>query len=74
MQYLLICLIKIYQIYFRGIFPRSCRFHPSCSEYYLEAVQRYGVFIGSWMGIKRILRCNPFSAGGYDPVALRKEI
>jgi putative membrane protein insertion efficiency factor len=73
MQYLLIGLIKIYQIYFRGIFPRSCRFYPCCSEYCSEALQRYGVFVGFWMGIKRILRCNPLSAGGYDPVALRKE-
>jgi uncharacterized protein len=45
-----------------------CRFHPTCSQYTYLAIEKYGVIKGSWMGLKRIFRCNPFSAGGYDPV------
>lgn len=45
-----------------------CRFHPTCSEYTYEAIDRYGFFKGSFLGFKRILRCNPWSKGGYDPV------
>ena len=48
--------------------PRTCRYHPSCSEYTAQCVRKYGVFTGVALGIRRILRCNPFSAGGYDPV------
>lgn len=48
--------------------PRVCRFTPSCSQYTLEAVEKYGLMKGSWMGFRRILRCNPFNPGGHDPV------
>ncbi|MFH1655174.1 MAG: membrane protein insertion efficiency factor YidD [Candidatus Omnitrophota bacterium] len=68
MRKLFIFLIRFYQNCIRWAIPRSCRFHPSCSEYCLEAVGRYGILSGSMKGIKRILRCNPFCAGGYDPV------
>jgi hypothetical protein len=45
-----------------------CRFHPRCSEYTYQAIEKYGVFKGGWLGIKRILRCNPLSKGGHDPL------
>ncbi len=47
---------------------QMCRFHPTCSEYGYDAVGKYGLIIGSWKTLKRILRCNPWSIGGYDPV------
>ncbi|MBF0096113.1 MAG: membrane protein insertion efficiency factor YidD [Magnetococcales bacterium] len=61
-------LIRIYQYVLSPILPRSCRFFPSCSEYALEAVQRHGAWRGSWLAIKRLLRCHPFHPGGIDPV------
>jgi len=68
MKKLLIWLIKIYQLFLSPLIPPSCRFYPSCSEYCMEALQKKGVVKGLWMGIKRVIRCNPFSSGGYDPV------
>lgn len=47
---------------------RFCRFYPSCSEYSYQAIERYGIFRGSWMGLKRIIRCHPWNDGGYDPL------
>jgi uncharacterized protein len=60
--------IRGYQHTLSHLMLTQCRFTPSCSNYTLEAVQRYGALKGSWMGLKRILRCHPFHPGGYDPV------
>ena len=68
MKTLLIGLLKAYRLAISPMLGRNCRYHPSCSEYAIEAVQRHGVLRGSWLAIKRVGRCHPFSHGGYDPV------
>jgi hypothetical protein len=60
--------IKIYQKIISPLFPPSCRFYPTCSEYAIQAINKYGVLKGSLRAAYRILRCNPFNKGGYDPV------
>ncbi len=60
-------LIRLYQRSTKWM-PPTCRFTPSCSNYTLQAIEKYGLFKGSWMGLLRILRCNPFHPGGDDPV------
>jgi uncharacterized protein len=68
MKYIGLALIRFYQLTFSKVLPPSCRFEPSCSRYTYQAIDKYGLIKGSWMGFKRILRCNPFNPGGYDPV------
>jgi putative membrane protein insertion efficiency factor len=68
MQRLLIVVLKGYKLLFSPLLPSACRFYPTCSEYMLEAVQKHGAPQGVWMGLKRLGRCHPFHAGGYDPV------
>lgn len=61
-------LIRLYQNTVSKVLPHACRFQPTCSQYALEAIKKYGLVRGSWMATQRIIRCNPFSEGGYDPV------
>jgi putative membrane protein insertion efficiency factor len=61
-------MIRGYQYFISPLFPPSCRHDPTCSAYACEAIARHGALSGGWMSIKRILRCNPWNHGGYDPV------
>lgn len=60
--------IRGYQKFISPALPPSCRFSPSCSQYTLEAVSKYGALKGMWLGMRRLIRCHPFNPGGYDPV------
>jgi putative membrane protein insertion efficiency factor len=61
-------IIRFYQKAISPWFPAKCRFYPSCSEYAIDALDQHGSIKGSWLSLKRILRCHPFSQGGFDPV------
>lgn len=63
----LIGMVRLYQRFLSPVFGRRCRFYPTCSEYFILAVKKYGVVSGSLRGFWRILRCHPFCTGGYDP-------
>jgi uncharacterized protein len=64
---LLISFVKVYRACLRPLLPPLCRFEPSCSEYMILAVRKYGPFRGAWKGVRRICRCHPWHPGGYDP-------
>lgn len=68
MRELVIGVLRLYKRWFSPLLPVACRYRPTCSEYMLEAVQRYGLVRGLSMGFGRLFRCHPFHAGGYDPV------
>jgi len=68
LKYLGLIPIRIYKLTLSPLLPPSCIYTPTCSEYTYEAIDKYGLLRGSWMGFKRILRCHPFHQGGYDPV------
>ncbi len=68
MKRLLIFVIKLYKKLISPLLPNACKFQPTCSEYAVEAINKYGVLKGSIKATYRVLRCNPFNKGGYDPV------
>lgn len=68
MKYLLIGLVRLYQLIISPYFPSSCRYYPTCSHYSIEALRKHGAIKGLWLSIKRIGRCHPWSEGGHDPV------
>jgi putative membrane protein insertion efficiency factor len=65
---MLIAIIKFYKYFISPLLGSNCRFYPSCSSYSLEALQRHGAIIGSYLTVKRLLKCHPFHQGGIDPV------
>ena len=68
MRYLLIALVRFYQLAISPWLPPSCRYSPTCSAYAIEALRVHGPLRGLWLSLRRLLRCHPFRAGGYDPV------
>ena len=71
MSKLIITIIRAYQIIISPFKPNCCRFYPSCSNYCIEAVKQHGILRGLWYGLRRIISCNPYNSGGYDPVPLQ---
>jgi putative membrane protein insertion efficiency factor len=68
MKKILIAIIKLYKYFLSPLFPSSCRFTPSCSLYAVDAIRKYGSMKGSYLSLRRLLRCHPFHPGGHDPV------
>lgn len=71
MKYLALVPIRFYQRFISRGLPSACRFQPTCSQYAVEAIDRFGLLRGGWLAVKRILRCHPFHAPGFDPVPYR---
>jgi len=71
---ILLWMIRGYQLLLSPWFGSRCRFYPSCSCYTHTAIERYGALHGSWLGLRRLLRCHPFNEGGYDPVPDKRMI
>ncbi|MBI5282561.1 MAG: membrane protein insertion efficiency factor YidD [Candidatus Solibacter usitatus] len=69
MQRLILALLAGYQRVISPLLPSACRFHPTCSQYMVQAVERHGAARGLWMGVRRLARCHPLNPGGLDPVA-----
>ncbi len=68
MKWIAIFLLRGYKLAISPLLPQACRFTPTCSQYAAEAIEKYGFWKGSALGLKRLSRCHPFSEGGYDPV------
>ena len=68
LNFIFIIPIKLYQILLSPLLGKSCRYHPTCSQYAVEAIEKYGPIKGIWLGIKRIARCHPWGGSGHDPV------
>ena len=67
-RHVLIFGVRAYQVGLSPLLPSSCRYYPSCSAYAIEALERHGAMRGSWLTVRRLLRCHPFRPGGFDPV------
>jgi putative membrane protein insertion efficiency factor len=68
MKTFVLALIRFYQRLISPMLGSNCRYYPTCSHYMVQAIEKYGVAKGGWMGMRRILRCHPWSPGGFDPV------
>lgn len=68
-----VLLVRFYQIAISPYIPATCRYHPTCSAYTIEALQKHGVLLGGWYAIKRIISCHPWGGSGYDPVPEKKK-
>jgi len=68
MKWLIRGCIRLYQLTISPLLGNCCRFHPHCSEYALEALEKHGAWKGSWLALRRVVRCHPFHPGGHDPV------
>lgn len=68
MRFLVVALLRFYQKALSPYFPPACRYIPTCSEYAIQAIQKYGLLRGGWLALKRVLRCHPWGGYGYDPV------
>ena len=68
MKGVILLFIMIYQKFISLLTPRTCRFYPTCSAYTFQAIEKFGLWKGTYYGVKRVLRCNPFNDGGYDPI------
>ncbi len=68
MRELVVLVLRFYKRWISPLLPSACRFHPTCSDYMREAVERHGVWRGVYLGLRRLSKCHPFHSGGYDPV------
>lgn len=73
MKKIMLLLIKLYQKYISIFLGKNCRFYPTCSAYTYEAIEKFGIIKGIFLGIKRIIKCHPFHPGGYDPVPEKRD-
>ncbi|MCH7783792.1 MAG: membrane protein insertion efficiency factor YidD [Bacteroidetes bacterium] len=72
LTYPFVILIRGYQILLSPIFPSTCRYHPTCSQYSIEALRTHGLFKGGWLALKRISNCHPWGGSGHDPIPKEK--
>lgn len=72
MKFVLIAVLRAYRALISPLYGQVCRYHPSCSAYALEAVTQHGSLRGGWLAVRRLARCHPWAAGGYDPVPLHR--
>ncbi len=71
--FVLVGIVRFYQRAISPLYPATCRYTPTCSQYMIDAIKEHGIFKGTWMGLKRIGRCHPWGGSGYDPVPKKNE-